>query len=91
VTLVLVNLVFFAASCVPRWASPRLRWYGVSRIVAGSGFSIRAVASSSGWGHPLLFAIISYCGYAISVACLGMVVVHTVRDISRIQPAGQGS
>jgi hypothetical protein len=55
----------------------------MGKIVAGAGLSIRAIASTSGWGHSLLFAIISYCGYAISVACLGMVVVHTVRYISR--------
>jgi hypothetical protein len=66
VPLVLVNLGFFAASCVPRWASPGRRWYSMSKIVAGAGLSIRAIAGLSGWGHPMLFAIISYCGYAIS-------------------------
>lgn len=72
VTLVLVNLGFFAASYISRWASPWLRWYSMSKVVAGAGLSIRAIASPSGWGHPVLFAIISYCGYAISAACLGM-------------------
>jgi hypothetical protein len=74
VPLVLVNLGCFAASCIPRWASPVRRWYSMSKIVAGAGLSIRAIASPAGWGHPLLFAIISYCGYAISAACLGMAV-----------------
>jgi hypothetical protein len=50
--------------------------------VTGAGLSIRAIASLSGWGHPLLFAIISYCGYAISAACLGMAVVQAVRHLS---------
>ena len=81
VPLVLVNLGYFAASCIPRWASPRLRWYSMGKIVAGAGLSIRAIASSSGSGHPLLFAIISYCGYAISA------VVWAVRDLSRLQHA----
>jgi hypothetical protein len=40
------------------------------------------MASTSGWGYPLLFAIISYCGYAISAACLGMAVVQAVRHLS---------
>jgi hypothetical protein len=91
VPLVLVNLGFFAASCIPRWASPGRRWYSMSKIVAGAGLSIRAIASPAGWGHPLLFAIISYCGYAISAACLGMAVVHAVRYPSRLQHPGQGS
>jgi hypothetical protein len=83
VPLVLVNVGYFAASCIPRWASPGRRWYSMSKIVAGAGLSVRAIASPSGWGHPLLFAIISYCGYAISVACLGVAVVHAVRYLSR--------
>jgi hypothetical protein len=91
VTLLLANLSIFAASCIPRWASPRVRWYSTSKIVAGAGLSIRAIASLSGWGHPLLFAIISYCGYAVSAACLGLTVVQTVRDLSRHQHADQGS
>jgi hypothetical protein len=55
----------------------------MSKVVAGAGLSIRAIASPSGWGHPLLFAMISYCGYAISAACLGMAVVQAVRYLSR--------
>jgi hypothetical protein len=86
---VLVNLGYFAACCIPRWASPGQRWYSMSRVVAGAGLSIRAIASSSGRGHPLLFAIISYCGYAISAACLGMAVAHAVRYLSRLQHGGQ--
>ena len=89
VPLVLVNLGYFAASCISRRASPWLRWYSTGKIVAGAGLCIRAVASPSGWGHPLLFAIISYCGYAISAACLGMAVVQAVRYLSRPQHAGQ--
>jgi hypothetical protein len=84
--LVAVNAGYFAASCIPRWASPGRRWYSMSKIVAGAGLSIRAIASPAGWGHPLLFAIISYCGYAISAACLGM----AVRYLSRLQHPGQG-
>ena len=82
----LVNLGFFAVSYIPRWASPWLRWYSMSKVVVGAGLSIRAIASLSGWGHPLLFAIVSYCGYAISVVCLAM----AVRYLSRPQHAGQG-
>jgi hypothetical protein len=54
----------------------------MSKIAAGAGLSVRAIASLSGWGHPLLFAIISYCGYAISAACLRMAVVRAVSNPS---------
>jgi hypothetical protein len=91
VTVLLVNLGIFAANRIPRWASPERRWYSTSKIVAGAGLSLRAIAGTSGWGHPLLFAIISYCGYAISAACLGMTVVQVVRYFSRLQHTGQGS
>ena len=82
VTLALSNLGLLAASYISRRASPRLRWYIISKIVAGAGLSVRAIAGPSGWGHPLLFAIISYCGYAISAACLGMAVVQAARYLS---------
>ena len=93
VTLALSNLGLFAASCISRRASPWLRWYIISKIAAGAGLSIRAIASLSGWGHPLLFAIISYCGYAISAACLGMAVVQAVRHLpgSSAPPRDRGS
>jgi hypothetical protein len=90
VPLVLVNLGFFVASRIPRWASPWLRWYSMSKIVAGAGLSIRAIASPSGWGRPVLFAIISYGGYAISAACIGIAAVKVVRYLSRLQHPGQG-
>ncbi len=82
VTLVLANLGIFAASFIPWWVSPVWRWYSMSKIVAGAGLSIRAIAGPAGWGHPLLFAIISYCGYAISVVCLAMAVIQARRYLS---------
>jgi hypothetical protein len=81
VTLALSNLGLLAACYISRRGNPVLRWYVISQIVAGAGLSIRAIASSSGWGHPLLFAIISYCGCAISAACLAL----AVRSLSRAQ------
>jgi hypothetical protein len=81
VSWVLAGLVLLAATFIPRWYNPQRRWYSISKLVAGVDLSLRAIASSSGWGHPLLFAIISYCGYAISVACLGTAAVLTVRSL----------
>jgi len=88
VTLALSNLGLFAASYISRRASPWLRWCIISKIVAGAGLSIRAIAGPAGWGHPLLFAIISYCGYAISVICLGLAVIQAARYLTRLR---QGS
>jgi hypothetical protein len=90
VTIVLVNLGFIAVGRIRRRASPGRRWYPVSKAVAGAGLATRAIAGPAGWGHPLLFAIISYCGYAISVACLAMAVVQAVRYLSRLRHPGQG-
>jgi hypothetical protein len=90
VPLVLVSLGFFAARRIPWRDSPGQSRYSIGKIVVGAGLSLRAIASSSGWGHPLLFAIISYCGYAISVACLAMAVVHAVRHLSQPQHPGRG-
>jgi hypothetical protein len=53
----------------------------MGKVAAAGGLLVRAIASQSGWGHPLLFAIISYCGYAISVACLGRIMVLIVRSV----------
>jgi len=83
---VLVGLVLLAATFIPRWYNPQRRWFSVSKLVAGADLSLRwVVASLLNWGHPLLFAIISYCGYAISVACLGTATVLTVRSLFRPQ------
>jgi hypothetical protein len=79
-TLVLVHLASFAASRIPRWDTGTISWYSMGKVAAGAGLLVRAIASQSGWGHPLLFAIISYCGYAMSAACLGVAVVLLMRS-----------
>ena len=80
-TLVLVHLASFAASRIPRWDIATTSWYSMGKVAAGAGLLVRAIASQSGWGHPLLFAFISYCGYAISAACLGVAVVLLMRSL----------
>jgi hypothetical protein len=80
-TLVLVHLASFVASRrIPRWDTATVSWYSMGKVAAGAGLLVRAIASWSGWGHPLLFAIISYCGYAISAACLGVAVALLMRS-----------
>jgi hypothetical protein len=50
-------------------------------VAAGAGLLVRVIASQSGWGHRLLFGIISYCGYATSAACPGVAVVLLMRSL----------
>jgi len=90
VTLALSNLGLLAASYISRRGRPWQRWYMISKIVAGAGLSIRAIAGLSGWGHPLPFAIISYCGYAISAACLVQVVRYLFGSRRPATPAIDG-
>jgi hypothetical protein len=87
-TIVLVHLASLAASRIPRWDSATIRWYSMGKVAAGAGLLVRAIASQSGWGHPLLFAIISYVGCATSVACLGVAVVLLVRSSPRSSTLG---
>jgi hypothetical protein len=81
-TFVLVHLAAFAASRIPR-RTATASWYSMGKVAAGVGLLVRAIASEARWGHPLLFAIISYCGYAISAACLGVAVVLLIRAFPR--------
>jgi hypothetical protein len=90
-TLVLVYLALFVASCIPRWDSAPSRWYSISKVEAGVGLLVWAIASRSGWGHPLLFSMIRYSGYTISVACMGVAVVLLVRSFSEPRSLGGNS
>jgi hypothetical protein len=86
--LVLVQLACFAASRIPRWDDATISWYSMGKVAVAAGLLVRAIAGRSGWGHPLLFAIISYCGYAISVACLGVAVVLLIRSLRHSSTLG---
>jgi hypothetical protein len=86
-TLVLVHLAAFAASRIPRWDTATTSWYSMGKVTAGAGLLVQAIAGQSDWGHPLLFAIISYCGYAMSAACLGVAVVLLMRSFPISVPA----
>jgi hypothetical protein len=88
-TLVLVHLASFAASRIARWGTGTAGWYSMGKVTAGAGLLARAVAGQAGWGRPLLFAVISYCGYAISAACLGVAVVLLMRSFSRAGGPGE--
>jgi hypothetical protein len=63
-------------------------WFLAIFPVQGTGLLVRAVASLCGWGHPLLFTVVSYCGCTIPVACLGVAVARFVRSSPSLQRTG---
>jgi hypothetical protein len=65
-------------------------WFFAGFVVQGAGLFARAVASQWGWGHPLLFAIVSYCAYASSAACFGVALALLVRTSPSLQHPGRG-
>lgn len=74
---------------VRRSDSAEETWFFAGFLVQGAALFARAVASQCGWGHPLLFAIVSYCGYAISAACFGVAVALLVRTSPSLQHPGR--
>jgi hypothetical protein len=81
-------LVWLIRARIRRSGSAEAGWWLAGISVQGAGLLIRAVASQCGWGHPLLFAIVSYCGCAIPVAGLGVAVVLYVRSPPSFQRTG---
>jgi hypothetical protein len=63
-------------------------WFLGGFLAQSASLFVRAVASQCGWGHPLLFAIAGYCGFAISAACFGVAVALLVRSPALLQHAG---
>ncbi len=64
------------------------RWAAAGGLAVSTGLFAAALAGRLGWGHPLLFALIQYCGAAISVVCLGLAVALWGRSIRARRRAG---
>ncbi|MGH3238638.1 MAG: hypothetical protein ACRDOH_36355, partial [Streptosporangiaceae bacterium] len=47
-------------------------WFSAGLVAAATGPHVSALAGHLGWGHPLPFTLISYCGYAVCAACIGV-------------------
>jgi pimeloyl-ACP methyl ester carboxylesterase len=58
-------------------------WFGAGVLAAVAGGGAAHLAGHLGWGHPLLFTLISDCGYAVCAACIGMAVVIVNRSARR--------
>jgi hypothetical protein len=88
-SLTVWGLFYLIRGRIRRSGSMAESWFQGVAVAQGTGLFVRAVASQCGWGHPLLFAIVSYCGYAISAACFGVAMTLLVRSSRPLQRAGR--
>ena len=63
-------------------------WFGAGVLAALAGGGAEHLAGHLGWGHPLLFTLISDCGYAVLAACVSVAVVVANRSARRDRRAG---
>jgi hypothetical protein len=88
-SLTVLGLFYFIRGRIRRSDSAGESWFQAVALAQGTSLSVRAAASQYGWGHPLLFAVVSYCGYAISAACFGVAMTLLVRSSRPLQHDGQ--
>jgi hypothetical protein len=60
-------------------------WLDAAVVAAATGPHLSALAGHRGWGHPLPFALISVCSYAVCAACVSVAIVITTRSVRREQ------
>jgi hypothetical protein len=88
----LVGYLAIFAVCLFRWrrggATSEYAWFGAGVLAAVAGGGAAHLAGHLGWGHPLLFTLISGCGYAACVACVSVAVVIMNRSARRDRRAG---
>ena len=63
-------------------------WFGAGVLAAVAGGGAARLAGHLGPGDPLLFTLISDCGYAVCAACIGVAVVIVTLVLRRPGPAG---
>jgi hypothetical protein len=63
-------------------------WLGAGVLATVAGGGVAQLAGHLGWGHPLLFTLISTCGYTVCAACIGAAVVTVTRSARRDRRAG---
>jgi hypothetical protein len=82
------GLFYLVPARIRRSITAGQAWFLTGISGQGAGLLVRAVASQCGWGHPLVFAIVSYCGCAIPVGCLAVAVALLVRSARHPSPLG---
>jgi hypothetical protein len=63
-------------------------WLGAGVLATVAGGGVAQLAGHLGWGHPLLFTLISTCGYTVCAACVSAAVVTVTRSARRDRQAG---
>jgi hypothetical protein len=63
-------------------------WFGAGVAAAATGPHVSGLAGHLGWGHPLPFALISDCGYAVCAACISVAVAIVNRSARRDRRPG---
>ncbi len=63
-------------------------WFGAGVVAAATGPHVSALAGHLGWGHPLPFALVSDCGYAVCAACISAAVAIVNRSARRDRRPG---
>jgi hypothetical protein len=63
-------------------------WYSAGVVAAAAGGGAAHLAGHLGWGHPLLFTLISACGYAVCAACISVAVAIVIRSARRDRRLG---
>jgi hypothetical protein len=63
-------------------------WFGAGVVAAATGPHVSALAGHLGWGHPLPFALISNCGYAVCAACISVAGTIAIRSARRDRQPG---
>ena len=63
-------------------------WFSAGVLAAVAGGGLAHLAGHQGWGHHLLFTLISDCGYAAFAACTSVAVVIVNRSARRDRRAG---
>jgi hypothetical protein len=74
VTCLLANLAILAVFRFRRLGGAYY-WPCAGVTIAAAGGGAARLAGRLGWGHPLLFTLISCCGYAACAACISVAVV----------------
>ena len=83
VVCLLANLVSLAACLVRGRSGGAGRYWFSAGAASAAGGGTACLAGQLGWGHPLLFTIISGLGDAVCAACLVIAGIYTIRFARR--------
>jgi hypothetical protein len=84
VVFLLISLASLAGDLLRR----RRYWFSAGVVAAAAGGGAAYLAGHLGWGHPLLFTLISACGYAVWAACISVAGAIAVRSARRDRRLG---